>query len=290
MAMTNGFERTCAGNLELDLAESRKLIQFVADGAAAARSGSTCGSWPSRCRSALAAHARALGGADGAAVAGCRSLPLAALAAGAWLERGTAQAWALLVAFPVLVAVPEALAAAERDGAGVPGAASLLAAASLVAFLVSVARAQVRERAGGLQRTAGATRRLHQDPVPSRWRRRLRVYRGLAVRGARLPARARRRRRAVAVVRRVAGGVVRRARGARAGARSPSVWACCGSCFCAPISWRRCTATCSTIAICCARWSAIGATRDAGGRGAAFYFAVAVALVAMVAVVWQRAR
>ena len=105
--------------------------------------------------------------------------PLVALAIGAWRQRAQAQAWALLVAFPVLVVVPQALAAAEVTARVVPAAASLLAAASLVAYLGSVARTQARAERAGEAGTA-ASRRLHQDPLPSRWRRRLRVYRGFA--------------------------------------------------------------------------------------------------------------
>src|SRR5690242_7051531 len=51
----------------------------------------------------LAAHAHALGGVSSAGLVLVSLLPLGALAAGRWLARGSAQAWALLVAFPVLV-------------------------------------------------------------------------------------------------------------------------------------------------------------------------------------------
>ena len=127
----------------------------------------------------LAAHARALGGVSTLALLAASLLPLGALGVGAWLDRVEAQAWALLVAFPVLVVAPQALAAADVTARVVPGAATVLAAASLVAYLVSVVRAQAQaERAAEVP---AAARRLHQDPVPSRWRRRLRVYRGLTV-------------------------------------------------------------------------------------------------------------
>ncbi len=125
----------------------------------------------------LAAHARALGGVSTAGLVAVSLLPLVALGVGAWLERVERQAWALLVAFPVLVVAPQALAAADVTARVVPAAASVLAAASLVAYLVSVVRAQARAERG--VEAAATTRRLHQDPVPSRWRRRLRVYRGL---------------------------------------------------------------------------------------------------------------
>ena len=127
----------------------------------------------------LAAHARALGGVSTPGLVAASLLPLVALGVGAWLERVETQAWALLVAFPVLVVAPQALAAADVTARVVPAAATVLAAASLVAYLGSVVRAQAR--AERVVEGAAATRRLHQDPVPSRWRRRLRVYRGFAV-------------------------------------------------------------------------------------------------------------
>jgi hypothetical protein len=128
---------------------------------------------------ALAAHARALAGASAAGIVVFALAPLVALAVGAWLERAQSQAWALLVAFPVLVVVPQALAAADVTARVVPAAASILAAASLVAYLGSVVRAQARAERAADGGSAPIVRRLHQDPVPSRWRRRLRVYRGL---------------------------------------------------------------------------------------------------------------
>jgi hypothetical protein len=125
---------------------------------------------------AIAAHARALAASSTAGLVLASLVPLGALAAGIWVER--ARTWVLLALFPLLVVAPAALAAADLPARVVPAAASLLAAASLVAYLVAVARAEVlAERAG--DGSAPTTRRLHQDPVPSRWRRRLRVYRGL---------------------------------------------------------------------------------------------------------------
>ena len=168
----------------------------------------------------LAAHARALGGASTAGHGARRRWRRwSALGAGAWLDaRAIAGVGAAGRVSRARASLPQALAAAEvtarvRAGGGVgPGGASL------VAYLVAVARAQARaERAG--DGSAPATRRLHQDPMPSRWRRRLRVYRGFAGGGDRafrslLVGGGR----SVAVVHGVAGGVVRRARGARAGA------------------------------------------------------------------------
>lgn len=237
----------------------------------------------------LAAHARALGGANGAAVAALSLLPLVALAAGAWLQRGTAQAWALLVAFPVLVAVPQALAAAEVTTRVVPGAAWVLAAASLLAFLGSVARAQVREEQAGSSAPTATTRRLHQDPVPSRWRRRLRVYRGLAVLALAFP---------LVLV----GGV----------GLSPSFASSLEASFGGNAARAQALVTVGVgllwIVLLRAYFlaplhghlqhdrdllRAMERDRRHARRGRprpAFYFAVAVALVTMVAVVWQRAR
>jgi hypothetical protein len=128
----------------------------------------------------LAAHARALGGVSTAGIVVVAVAPLGALALGAWRARAGSPAGALLVAFPVLVVAPQALAAAEVTARVIPAAAWLLSAVSLVAYLGSVARAQAQaERVG--DGAVAATRRLHQDPLPSRWRRRLRVYRGLTV-------------------------------------------------------------------------------------------------------------
>ncbi len=127
----------------------------------------------------LATHARALADVPTGGVALTSLLPLVALAGGALQRRATAQAWLLLVAFPVLVALPQALASTELVGRVLPPAASILTAASLVAFLGSVVRAQARaERAAATDGPHVVLRRLHQDPVPSRWRRRIRVYRG----------------------------------------------------------------------------------------------------------------
>jgi hypothetical protein len=129
---------------------------------------------------ALAAHARALGSVSPTGMALFALAPLVALAVGAWLERAQSQAWALLVAFPVLVVLPQALAAADVTARVVPQAASILAAASLLAYLGSVVRAQARAERAADGGAAPAVRRLRQDPLPSRWQRRLRVYRGFA--------------------------------------------------------------------------------------------------------------
>jgi hypothetical protein len=123
---------------------------------------------------ALADRAGALAGTSSAAIAVAALLPLAVLAVAARL-RATA---ALMIAFPALALLPQALAAPELAARVLPAAASLLAAVSLIGFLVAVAHAQVRaERT--VEVTGTRTRRLTQEPTPSRWRRRLRVYRGL---------------------------------------------------------------------------------------------------------------
>ncbi|HEX4458023.1 MAG TPA: hypothetical protein VIA18_08635 [Polyangia bacterium] len=104
-------------------------------------------------------------------------LPLALL----WLGVRRRSTTALLIAFPVLVALPEALASAELSARVLPAAAMFLTALSLVGYLVAVAQGLDRgERTDEpAPTTANATtRRLSQDPTPSRWRRRLRVYRG----------------------------------------------------------------------------------------------------------------
>lgn len=235
----------------------------------------------------LAAHARALGGA-GAVVALLALAPLGALAAGARLRGAFGQALALLVLFPLLVALPQALATTELSARVLPAAASLLAAASLVAYLVAVAQAQARaeRRAEGV---SVSLRPLHQDPVPSRWRRRIRVYRGLLATALLFPA--------------VLLGVVD---------LSPSFRAAIEASFGEQAARAQALATVAVGLL----WiillrayvlqplhghlqhdrdllGALEADRRHARRGrprAGFYVAVGVALAAMIAVVWQRAR
>ena len=118
----------------------------------------------------LGAHARALEGASAFAVAVVSLAPLVALVVGVAQKRAPGQALALLVAFPVLIVAPQ-----------------VLAAASLLAFLVAVAQAQTRAERQA-EGPPAALRRLTQDVVPSRWRRRLRVYRGLTATAVLFPA------------------------------------------------------------------------------------------------------
>jgi hypothetical protein len=237
----------------------------------------------------LAAHARALGGVSAAGLVLASLLPLVALAAGAWLARGAAQAWALLVAFPVLVATPQALAAAEVTARVVPGAAWLLAAVSLLAYLGSVVRAQAAEERASDGTPATTARKLHQDPVPSRWKRRIRVYRGLSAIALGFPL--------------VLVGAV---------GLSPSFAASLEASFGANAARAQAFAAVGVGLL----WIVIlrayvlaplhghlqhdrdllrtmERDRRHARRGRprpAFYFAVAVALVTMIAVVWQRAR
>ncbi|MGZ3438389.1 MAG: hypothetical protein ACXVDD_02690 [Polyangia bacterium] len=237
----------------------------------------------------LAAHARALAGVSIPGVAVFALAPLVALGVGAWLERAQSQAWALLVAFPVLVVVPQALAAADVTARVLPAAASILAAASLVAYLGSVVRAQARAERAADGETAPVVRRLNQDPVPSRWRRRLRVYRGLV---------------AVAVV----FPLVLVA----AVDLSPSFTASLEASFGANAARTQALATVGAGLLWVVLWRAyvlaplhghLQHDRDLlramehdrrharrGRPRAAFYTAVVVALAAMIAVVWQRSR
>ncbi len=131
----------------------------------------------------LAAHGDALAGRSLLGLLLAALSPLLALAGGVWRR----SAVALMVLFPALALLPQAVAPADVSARVLPLAASLLAAASLIGFLVAVGRAGAQdERAGDNEATL--TRRLAQDPTPSRWRRRLRVYRGLIVVAILFPA------------------------------------------------------------------------------------------------------
>jgi hypothetical protein len=236
----------------------------------------------------LAAQARALAGANVAAAVIVSLAPLGALAIGVLAKRASGQTAALLVAFPLLVVVPQSLAAADVTARVLPSVATLLAAVSLVAFLVAVVQAQARAERRG-EGPVAAVRRLSQDPIPSRWRRRLRVYRGLAAVAVLFPA-------------------------ALLGAvdLSPSFAASLEASFGAQAARAQALATVGVGLL----WivllrayvlqplhghlqhdrdllSAMEADRRHARRGRprpAFYFAVFVALAAMVAVVMQRAR
>ena len=234
----------------------------------------------------LAARAGALGATGLVGLALLSLAPLVALALGA--GRRDAQPFAWYVAFPALLAVPQALATADVTARVVPAAAFALAAASLVAYQLAVATALGRDQ----RLRDGATvpsRRLHQDPLPSRWRRRLRVYRGLTAIAVLFPS--------VLLA---------------AVDLSPSFAAALEASFGAHAARAQALATVGVGLL----WiillrayvlqplyghlqhdrellAAMEADRRHARRGrprAGFYFAVTVALVAMVAVVWQRSR
>lgn len=110
--------------------------------------------------------------------------PLGVLGAGVRLRSTSA----LLVGFPLLAVLPEALAPAELSARVLPAAATVLAALSLVGYLVAVAHALAADERAAATISTATTRRLSQDPTPSRWRRRLRVYRGLVALSVVMPA------------------------------------------------------------------------------------------------------
>jgi hypothetical protein len=233
---------------------------------------------------ALAAHAYALGSYRSAPLAVVALAPLAVLAVGARLRSSVA----LMAAFPLLALAPQALATAELTARVLPPAASLLAAASLIGFLVAVAHAQARAERP-VEAIPPSTRRLRQDAPPSRWRRRLRVYRGLVVTAVLFPT-------------------------ALLGAvdLSPSFASSLESSFGvhAPRAQALATVAVGLLWIVLARsyliaplhahlqhdrdlLAAIEGDRRHARRGRPrplFYFAVVIALGAMVAVVWQRSR
>jgi hypothetical protein len=106
------------------------------------------------------------------------TLPLTLLAWGV-RRRSTA---ALLVAFPAACALPEVIGGDARLLVPAP---FLLVAGTLIAYLFAVAWALARvETAGEPAPLASA---LPSASVPARWRRRLRVYRGLVVTAALVP-------------------------------------------------------------------------------------------------------
>ena len=126
----------------------------------------------------LGLRAHALGGTSALWLLLALFLPLGVLGGGRRARRPGVQAGLLLVGFPLAVALPQALAPAELVTRFAPRAAFAVTALSLVGYLGAVAwaLADVERRAAA---TPSTTRRLAQDPVPSRWRRRLRIYRGL---------------------------------------------------------------------------------------------------------------
>jgi hypothetical protein len=101
-------------------------------------------------------------------------LPSVALAGGLRRRSQTA----LFVAFPLACMLPELLLAGRADRKALLGSAPLpLTAAVLVAYLVAVAHWLAREEAA-LDPAPTSAQALPAAPVPARWQRRLRVYRG----------------------------------------------------------------------------------------------------------------
>jgi hypothetical protein len=104
------------------------------------------------------------------------ALPPAVLAAGILFR----SAPALLVVFPAVALVPEALLSTSA----LPVAPLPLLGGSLIAYLFASAHAL---GTGDAPLAPLAAQTLPLAPVPVRWRRRLRVYRGLAAQAAILP-------------------------------------------------------------------------------------------------------
>jgi hypothetical protein len=206
-----------------------------------------------------------------------------ALGVGVW-QRSTV---ALLLAVPVLLVLPLALAGADTSARVLPAAAFVPQAASLAAYLIAVARALSRDDRSAAAAPAG--RALRQDALPPRWRRRLRVYRGLTVTAVAFPS-------LLLCAVDLSPGFAATL-GASFGARAPRVQA---------------LLTVAVGLLWMGLWrayllgplhahlqhdrdllAAIERDRRHARRGqpsAGFYFAVAVALAAMSAVIWQRAR
>jgi hypothetical protein len=234
-----------------------------------------------------AAESGRLGGLSPLAVVLAALAPLGVLGAGVRLRSTSA----LLIGFPLLAVLPEALASAELSARVLPASATVLAALSLVGYLVAVAHGLARnERADATAApTTATTRRLSQDPTPSRWRRRLRVYRGLVALSVVMPAAL------LAMV---------------------DLWPDFTSSLAASFGAHAaraqalCTVAVGLLSIGLLRAYLLGplqlhlqhdrdllATIESDRRHArkgrpraSFYFSVAVALAAMTAVVWQRAR
>jgi hypothetical protein len=197
---------------------------------------------------------------------------------------------ALFVAVPLLVALPLCLTGSEASARVLPSLAFVPQALSLMAYLLAVAHSlgrTEREDEGDVPEVT--LRSLRQDLLPARWRRRLRVYRGLTVVAVVFPT--------VLLAAVDLSPAFARALGAAFGPRAPRMQALVT--VAAGVLW---------IGILRAYLlgplhahlqhdrdllAVIEADRRHARRGrprTAFYFAVVVALVAMGAVVWQRAR
>jgi len=123
-------------------------------------------------------------GRPGAALAfsgGLAGVTLLVVAAPAVLMYGLARRSgpALLGAFPVSAALPQAVLATPAAGHLLPPVPFLLTAASLIGYLLAVSR-WLSEPVADADAPPPATRKLSLPPTPPRWRRRLRMYRALA--------------------------------------------------------------------------------------------------------------
>jgi hypothetical protein len=122
-------------------------------------------------------------GRPGAALAfpgGLAGVTLLVVAAPAILMYGLARrsAPALLGAFPVAAALPQALLSTPEAGRLLPPVPFVLAAASLIGYLLAASRWLSQPLAEA--DPAPSERKLSLPPTPPRWRRRLRMYRALA--------------------------------------------------------------------------------------------------------------
>ncbi len=110
-------------------------------------------------------------------------LPLGALSVGL-RQRSLV---ALFIAFPFGCALPELLLGARGDQAGLVGPAPLpLVAAVLVGYLLAASRALGRRDAAD-DPAPQANQPLPSAATPTRWKRRMRVYRGMVVVAALFP-------------------------------------------------------------------------------------------------------
>ena len=211
---------------------------------------------------------------------------LVALGIGVWQQATLA----LLVAVPLLVALPLCLTGAEASARVLPSLAFVPQALSVVAYLVAVAHALARlDRAREGDSPSATSRSLRQDLLPARWRRRLRVYRGFVAVAIIFPS-------LLLVVVDLAPAFARDL-GASFGTRAPRMQALVT--VAAGLLWIGLLRA-YLLAPLHAHLQhdrdllgAVEADRRHARRGRprpAFYVAVVVALAAMVAVVWQRAR
>jgi hypothetical protein len=225
-------------------------------------------------------------GGEGPALLLLSLLVPAALAIGVW-QRG---AIALFVAVPLFVALPLCLTGAEASARVLPALAFVPQALSLVAYLLAVAHALVRGEQGQAAATPVTTMRsLRQDLLPARWLRRLRVYRGLVATAVIFPA--------VLLAAVDLSPSFARALGASFGPRAARVQALVtvgvGALWVGILRAYLLAPLHAHLQHDRDLLAAIEADRRHARRGrprAAFYVAVIVALVAMAAVVWQRAR